>query len=107
VFEFHQRHGLTAERLREINRHQVGFLSDAFERLDADPNIAAVVPMPDERRAGFLAIRSPRAGEIVRELRERDVLTDCRGSVLRLGPAPYVGERQLRDAIDALAQAIR
>jgi len=107
VFDFHQRHGLTAERLREINRHQVRFLKDAFERLDPDPNIASVVPMPDERRAGFLAIRSPRAAEIVRALHARDVLTDSRGSILRLGPAPYVGERQLRDAIDAIDQAIR
>ena len=107
MFEFHQRHGLTAERLREVSRHQVGFLKDAFERLDADPNIAAIVPMSDERRAGFLAIRSPRAGELVHRMRARDVWSDCRGSVLRLGPAPYVSERQLRDAIDALDQAIR
>ena len=107
VFEFHQRQGLTAERLREVSRRQVGFLKDAFESLDADPDVAAVVPMPVERRAGFLAIRSPRAGEIVRGLRARDVWTDCRGHVLRVGPAPYVSDRQLRDAIDALDQMIR
>jgi kynureninase len=106
VFDFHQRHGLTAEHLREVSRCQVGFLKDAFERLDVDPNVAAVVPMPDERRAGFLAIRSPHAGAIVRGLRARDVWTDCRGSVLRVGPAPYVSAQQLRDAIDALDQTI-
>jgi kynureninase len=53
-----------------------------------------------------LAIRIPHAGAIVRGLRARDVWTDCRGSVLRVGPAPYVSEQQLRDAIDALDQTI-
>ena len=51
----------------------MGFLKDAFEKLDVDPVAASVVPMPDERRAGFLAIRSRRAGEMVRKLRERNV----------------------------------
>src|SRR5439155_12156082 len=90
VFEFHQHHGLTPKLLREISRRQIGFLKDAFERLDLDPAVASVVPMPDERRGGFLAIRSPRAVDIVRALRARDIWTDCRGSVLRIGPAPYV-----------------
>jgi kynureninase len=54
-----------------------------------------------------LAIRSSRAGEIVRGLRTRGVSTDCRGNVLRVGPAPYISDRQLRDAIDALDQLIR
>jgi kynureninase len=106
VFDFHTAQGLVPERLRDISRHQVGFLKDTFEALDVDPGLAHVEPMPDERRAGFLAIRSVAAGDLSRALRARDVRTDFRGDVLRLGPAPYLSDSQLRQAIDALREVI-
>jgi kynureninase len=43
---------------------------------------------PAESFGGFLALRTPKAGPIQSELRDRDVLTDSRGPYLRLGPAP-------------------
>ena len=33
--------------------------------------------------------------------------TDARGDVLRLGPAPYLSDRQLRDAIGILGGIVR
>jgi kynureninase len=107
AFDFHERMGLTPALLREVSRHQVGLLKQGFEALDVDPSLARVEPMPDERRAGFLAIRSPHASRIHHALRERDVLTDFRGDVLRLGPAPYLSDDQLRDAVSRLGEAIR
>ncbi len=107
VFAFHERMGLTAALLREVSRHQVGLLKTAFEALGVDPSLARVVPIPDDRRAGFLAIRSPHAAVLQRALRERGVLTDFRGDLLRLGPAPYLSDDQLRDAMSRLADAIR
>jgi hypothetical protein len=71
VFEFHQQQELTPERLRQINRGQVALLATTFEELDIDPAIAHVEPMSAERRRGFLAIRAPRAVEIVRALRKK------------------------------------
>jgi kynureninase len=62
--------------------------------------------MAEDRRAGFLAIRSPRASELVHVLRGRGVLTDFRGDVLRLGPAPYLQDNQLRDAIGILGEVV-
>jgi kynureninase len=106
VFDFHDVHGLAPEWLRDVSRHQVGLLKQAFEALDVDPALARVEPMPDERRAGFLAIRSPGAGRLSGALRSRGVLTDFRGNVLRLGPAPYLSDTQLHQAIDALRDAI-
>ena len=50
VFTFHTDQGLTPERLRQISRHQVGLLKDAFEALDIDAAVARVEPMPDDRR---------------------------------------------------------
>ena len=107
VFDFHERMGLTPALLREVSRHQVGLLKEGFEALDVDSSLARVEPMLDERRAGFLAIRSPHASRIHHALRERGVLTDFRGDVLRLGPAPYLSDDQLRDAVSCLGQAIR
>jgi len=99
VFDFHVDQQLTPDRLREISRRQVGLLKDAVEALDLDPAVAQVEPMPDGSRGGFLAIRSLRAGDLCRALRARGVRTDFRGDVLRLGPAPYLSDNQLRDAI--------
>jgi kynureninase len=107
VFAFHAAHGLTAERLRVISRDQVGLLKREFEALDLDATIAHVEPMPDERRAGFLAIRAPRAADLCERLRGGGVLTDFRGKVLRLGPAPYSSDRQLRDAVRAIGETLR
>ncbi len=102
VFAFHVEHALTPERLREISRHQVGLLKSAFESLDIDPAVARVEPMVDDRRAGFLALRCARADVLSQALRDRGVYTDCRGDVLRLGPAPYLTDAQLREAIQAI-----
>src|SRR5262249_46610063 len=104
VFDFHVEQELTAVRLREISRHQVGVLQREFEALDVDSAVAHVEPMADERRAGFLAIRSPIAASLPSALRDRGVFADARGDVLRLGPAPYITDHQLRDGMVALGE---
>jgi kynureninase len=107
VFGFHEQQGLTPDRLREINRHQVGLLVSGFEALDLDPGVASIDPLGGEARAGFLAIRARRAGEFSAALRERGVFTDARGQVLRMGPAPYLSDTQITDAVAALGVAAR
>jgi kynureninase len=106
VFAFHRDQGLTADRLREISRSQVGLLKRGFEALDIDPSIAQVEAMPDERRAGFLAVRARHARALSDRLGDEGVLTDFRGDVLRLGPAPYLRDDQLRDAVRAIGEVL-
>ena len=106
VFDFHREQGLTPERLREISVRQVGLLAREFAALDVDPSIAHVPEVPAERRAGFLAIRTPRAPDLARALRQASVFADARGETLRLGPAPYVSDDQLRAAIATLSRLI-
>lgn len=106
VFDFHVQHGLTPSRLREISRHQVAMLARELEAAGPDPAVARIEPVAPERRAGFLAIRSPCAGELSRGLRGRGVLTDFRGDVLRLGPAPYLNDAQLIEAIGHLRELL-
>jgi kynureninase len=107
VFAFHREMALTPERLRAISRRQVGILRAGFDELDLPFGVARVEPMPEERRAGFLAIRTPRAPAAVAALRIRGVFSDARGDVLRMGPAPYVSDDQLRDAVAALREFLR
>jgi len=106
VFAFHAQQGLTPENLRAINRHQVGLLKTEFERLDLAPSLALVEPIADDRRGGFLAIRTADAKSIVRLLRDRGVYVDSRRDLLRFGPAPYLRDDQLRDALVALGDVL-
>jgi len=106
VFDFFEREALTPERLRETSRHQIGLLAGAFDALDLDPAVIARDPArPLDEVAGFLALTAPRAETLYTALKARGVLTDFRGDVLRLGPAPYLTDGQLRDAIAALGDA--
>ncbi|HEY1307098.1 MAG TPA: aminotransferase class V-fold PLP-dependent enzyme [Vicinamibacterales bacterium] len=107
VFAFHREQDLTAHALRAINARQVDLLKSGFEALDVSPEIARVEPMPVERRGGFLAIRSADARRLSHALRARGVYTDARGDILRVGPAPYLRDDQLRDAIVALGEVVR
>jgi len=105
VFRFFDEHGLTPEFLRTVSQHQVGRLAERFDALAVDPAVVArdrSVPLPE--LAGFLALRSPRAGDLSRALHERGVWTDFRGEVLRLGPAPYLSDAQLDSAIAVLGE---
>jgi kynureninase len=45
--------------------------------------------------------------QIVRDLRARGVFVDARGSMLRLGPAPYVTDQQLEAAVVLVNEVIR
>ena len=103
VFDFFDTHGLTPDFLRVVSQHQVGLLASAFDRLDLDPRVVARDrDTPLDRVGGFLALTSPRTGELSRRLRERGVWTDTRDDVLRMGPAPYLSDAQLEAAIAAI-----
>ena len=108
VFDFFGRQSLNPMLLREVSRHQIEVLAAGFDALDLDPALVTrdrAVPLSEI--GGFLALRSPRAGALTRGLRARGVMTDARGDVLRLGPAPYLSDRQLEDAVGLLGEVVR
>ena len=108
VFDFFEKRGLTPALLREVSQHQVGLLIDRFDALDLDPTVLArdrSVAMSDI--AGFLVLRSPRAGEICKALHARGVFTDYRADVLRMGPAPYLSDSQIEEALNRLGEVCR
>lgn len=108
VFSFFRDRGLTPEFLRTVSRHQVGLLAGRFDALNLNPTVVrrdATVPL--DQLGGFLVLDSPHAADISKRLKETGVWTDSRGTALRLGPAPYLCDDQLREAIDRLGEACR
>jgi kynureninase len=108
VFDFFHERGLTPGLLREVSQHQIGVLASAFDGLDLDPNVVTRDrTFPLTEIGGFLALRSPEATSIAVELHARGVRCDARGDALRFGPAPYLSDAQLRDAMDLLGEVGR
>jgi kynureninase len=108
VFDFFTEQGLTPGLLREVSQHQIGVLASAFDALDLDPEVVSRdLGSPLSEVGGFLALRSPAATSLARSLHAKGVLTDARGAVLRLGPAPYLSDRQLQDAMALVGEAVR
>ena len=108
VLDFFDEMGLIPSLLREVSQHQVRLLAELFDDLDLDPRLVARDRSLDlSRIGGFLVLESNHAAELFGELERRGVLTDYRGNLLRLGPAPYLSDQQLRDAVAALGEVVR
>lgn len=108
VFGFFEKMRLTPAVLREVSQHQIGLLASAFDALDLDPKVVTRDrSAPLTEIGGFLALRSPKATALTAQLHARGVLTDARGEVLRFGPAPYLTDQQLREAMGMLGEASR
>jgi kynureninase len=108
VFDFFEEMALDPGFLRRISRHQVGLLAELFDDMDTNPLVIdrdRAVALDDV--GGFLALETPHAAAFSSELRLRGVHTDHRGNLLRLGPAPYLSDRQLIDAMGLLSEAIK
>ncbi len=108
MFDFFDELNLTPALLREVSQHQIALLAGSFDALDADPQVITRDRSVDlDAFGGFLALQSENAEAMSRLLRERVVATDYRADVLRLGPAPYISDRQLSDAMAVLREALQ
>ena len=96
VFKFFEQERLTVERLRALGQRQIALLVEGLE-------LAPEVPVT--ALGGFVSFGAADAAQLQQRLRRANISTDHRGDRLRLGPAPYVTERQLRLAIDAARDA--
>ena len=97
-----------------VTTSRLGSLNVAFPltHVPANPSVDPAVIDRDRRSApldgigGFLSLRTQRAEQIARALRARGVWTDYRAESLRLGPAPYLSDEQLRGALTAIAATV-
>ena len=92
--------------MRELSQHQIGILRTSFDELNCDKGIITRADVPLESIAGFLSLRTSRAASIQNALKGKGIWTDQRDGFLRLGPAPYLSDLQLKDAILALGELI-
>jgi selenocysteine lyase/cysteine desulfurase len=107
VLRFFSDQQLTPERLRELNKRQISRLAHGFDELALDPKVITRAVHGLDGIAGFLALRTPHAADFAKALRTRGVHADARHDILRLGPAPYVTDDQLDQALQALAETVR
>lgn len=108
VFRFFKNKNLTPEFLRQVSRHQIGLLIEEFQKLDLPENFVHLDKnLVPESRAGFLVLKTMRAGEIQQQLMQAGVFTDNRGDSLRFGPAPYLSDQQLKEAMRILGDVVR
>ena len=96
VFKFFEQQRLTVERLRALSQRQIALLVEGLE-------LAPEVPVT--ALGGFVSFGAADAAQLQQRLRRANISTDHRSDRLRLGPAPYVTEPQLRLAIDAAREA--
>lgn len=96
VIRFFEERGLDVPRLRALSLRQTQRILDGLD------GYRVRTPRHGEGRGGFVSVEMERAQEVVRALRERGVFTDARGSILRLGPAPYVTDEEIDLALAAL-----
>jgi kynureninase len=107
VFDFFAERGLSLELLRTVSQHQTGLLAHLVDELGLpDDVLTRDRETPREQFGGFLALESPHAEELARGLAEEGVLVDARGRYLRLGPAPYLSDAQLQEAVERLGGVV-
>lgn len=108
VMDFFDSEALDIALLRGVSQHQVGLLADTFLSMDLDPSVVRLQDdVPIEDRGGFLALHAADAAGLFEGLLERGVRTDYRASVLRFGPAPYLADNQIVQAMETLGEVIR
>ncbi|MFZ4592575.1 MAG: kynureninase, partial [Ignavibacteria bacterium] len=105
VFKFFEEQKLTPELLREINIHQKKVLADTFTEMNFDEKVIKLTSQ--KNTAGFLTFITPFAGKFTEELKIRNIFADSRGEFLRFGPAPYLTDNQLKEAIYELREIIQ
>jgi kynureninase len=103
VLRFFAERGLTPALLEASYRHQVALLAAEVDALDLPPGVLTRDrSVPLDAIGGFLALESPHADALKEALAAAGVASDSRGRWLRLGPAPYLSDDQLREAVARL-----
>lgn len=108
VFEFFKTQHMTPPLLRQISQHQIKLLRDEFDKLGLpEAAMSRNYELSLEQTAGFLALTTPHAKTIHQQLLQHEVYTDYRGDILRLGPAPYLADSQIIEAVEILGRVVR
>jgi len=94
VARFFEEQGMSTAALRALSLTQTQRLIDGLSQ-----HFKILSPERAEERAGFVAVETERAQAWVEALRAEGVFVDARGRSLRFGPAPYLREADLDEAL--------
>lgn len=107
VTGFFQKQGLTPDVLRKQYSSQLKYLRNLFvEKNFEGSGIEHANTRPVEESGGFLALRSDNARKLRAMLLEKEIFTDARDDILRIGPAPYTTSAQCKEVINALFECL-
>ena len=101
VARFFDAQGLTDGALRALSLAQTGRLLAGLEGFDVR------TPRAEPERGGFVTVRLDDASGTVERLRARGVFVDARGELLRFGPAPYLTDAEIDEALAIFRQVAR
>jgi selenocysteine lyase/cysteine desulfurase len=105
VFRFFAEQGLTPQWLREISLRQNERIACRIDELDLPETVLTRHRgTPRTEFGGFTALRCRDAAGLRLALSQHGVHADSRGEYLRLGPAPYVADSQIDEAIALLGE---
>ena len=108
VVLFFKKLSLNSKVLRTGYQEQIGLLRNLFLEKDIDPSILRLTHNENIcLNGGFLSLHSPYAVAIRKRLLEKEVFTDARDTILRLGPAPYTTSEQINDVIGILSETVK
>jgi kynureninase len=99
VLDFFDAEGLTPAVLRQSALRQLERLRDGLRAVARPGGLWTLRDVPLEDHGAFLMVESPQAGALVARLGDAGVLVDHRGDRVRVGPAPYVSDAQLDEAV--------
>ena len=94
VIQFFREQKLDIGTLRAISLRQTQLLIDGLSNI-----FPVITPLSADERGGFVAFKVDNAQAWSESLRQYQVFTDARGSALRFGPAPYLFESEIQEAI--------
>lgn len=107
VTRFFQSRGLTPEILHKQYTSQLVYLRSLFDDSNRpESGIEHANTRPVEETGGFLSLKSPRARTLRDMLLKKNIFTDARGQIIRIGPAPYTISAQCEKVIRELFRCL-
>lgn len=108
VVEFFDSEKITPKQLNKLYNEQTAYFKWLFIRKQFDTNtIDLVHQYPITNNGGFISLKSQKAGIYHDELKDKGVLTDYRGDIIRFGMAPYLTGRQIESALEIFEEIIQ
>ncbi len=103
VIRFFEAQGMTPERLHAGYTMQTARIADALVAKGHE----VLSPLDAAWRGGFVAVRVENPDVVISKSREAGVHFDARGSIVRLGPAPYLTDTEIDRGIAVFCEHAR